>query len=591
MSPSTLVGRDTEVGVLGALVREVPHRGAAIVLRGDPGVGKSSLLGVAARQAADAGRSVLRVNGVQSEAQVPFSGLHRLLGPVLPGADALPTRQREALLSAFGLAEPPAESYLVSYAALELIADGAADVPVVLVVDDVQWLDPPSASALAFLARRIQYEPVVALFALRDGFDSPLADGSIPELVVRPLDERRSTELLDRHAADLPRAARRQILDLAEGNPLALVELPKSWSPVDGGTVGPGAMTTRLEDAFARRIKDLPDGVRLATLVVAANDTDELAEVVRATEALLGATRGEDLLARAVDDGVLVIDGPSVRFRHPLIRSACYQSALPSQRRDAHAAIADVLTVSPERRTWHRAAATVGPADDLADDLEAAADSALRRGSVPVAVAALTRAAHLSGSRRQRGRRLTAAAELAFEAGMYPQGVALLLQADPSDLAEEDRLRRSWLEEAFGDRTWSGAAKVPALCSVASRLAERGQREQALRIVLNLALRSWWSNPDDDTRRTLLDTAEGLGADPYDPTLIAILAYGVPIERGKVVAERLASFVPDSLEHPADALNLGSAATGIGAFPRAASLLDNEAPKFSAAPKRVAALG
>jgi DNA-binding CsgD family transcriptional regulator len=177
---------------------------------------------------------------------------------------------------------------------------------------------------------------------------------------------------------------------------------------------------------------------------------------------------------------------------------------------------------------------------------------------------------------------LTAAAELAFEAGMHTHGTDLLQQAEVSDLAEEDRLRLSWLKEAFGDRSWSGATKVPALCHVASRLAEQGQVERASRIVLNLALRCWWSNVDDDITWRLLHTAEGLGLGSPDPTLITILAYGAPLQRGRVVVERLASFSPDSLEHPEDALNLGTAATGVGAFPQAAPLLGNAVARFRA---------
>lgn len=580
MPTSTLVGRDTEIAALWELLRAIRRRGEATVLRGETGVGKSSLLSAAATHAADEGMTVLRATGVESEATVPFSGLHRLLRPVLSGADALPRRQREALLSAFGMAESGAESYMVGFAALELIADQAADRPVVLVVDDVQWLDPSSASALAFVARRIEHEPVVALFALRDGFDSPLSDGSITEVVVSALDDRQSLEVLNRQAAGLPETVRHQILELAAGNPLALVELSTSWSSMGSTVATAGPLTARLERAFARRVKALSDHVHVATVVAAANDTDELAEVVQATEALTGSTRGEKLLMAAVEAGVLVIDDPKVHFRHPLVRTACYQSALPSQRRAAHAALAEVLTDSPERRTWHRAASIVGPADDLAAELEAAAASATDRGVAQVAVAALTRAAQLSGSEAERGRRLTAAAELAFEADLHAKAADLLNQAVASALTEEDRLRVSWLKEWFGDPSWSGADKVRSLCHLASRMAAQGSVDRAMKTLLNVALRCWWSNPDDDTTQTLLKTAEGLGADVDDPTLITIIGYGAPFERGRVVAERIAAFAPDSPEHAADVLNLGTAATGIGAFLLAAPLLDNAIVRF-----------
>ena len=579
MHASTLVGRDAELALLQEAVRRLHRHGSAILVRGEAGVGKTSLLTAVASRAAEEGLTVLRGTGIESETAVPFSGLHRLLRPVLSGADALPARQRAALLSAFGMEEPPVESYMVGFAALELIADCASDAPVVLVVDDVQWLDPSSASALAFVARRLEHEPVVGIFGLREGFDSAFSDGTIRELIVQALDDRRSSEVLNRHAAGIPDAARQEILELAAGNPLALIELSQSWSSREGIIPTDVPLTVRLERAFAHRVKALSESSYLASLVAAANDTDELAEVVRATEVLTHSARGEDLLASGVNAGVLVIDDPKIRFRHPLIRSACYQSALPSQRRAAHAALADVLA-SPERRTWHRAASVIGPADDIATELETAAAGARDRGAAQFAVAALTRAAQLSASEVERGRKLTGAAELAFEAGMHARAAELLSQATASPLTDEDRLRVSWLKEWFGDPSWSGAAKVRSLCRLATRMAAHGSVDHAMRMLLNVALRCWWSNPDDETTQTLLQTAENLGADSDDPTLITVLGYGAPFERGRLVAERIASFPPNSLDHPTDVVNLGTAATGIGAFPLASPLLDDATMRF-----------
>ena len=574
MALATLVGRDDEVALLGALVRQVERQGSALVLRGEVGVGKSALLDVVRRRAAEEGREVLGVVGVESEAQVPFSGLHRLLRPLLPGVADLPSRQRDALLSAFGMTEAPAEPYLVSYAALELVAERAAVTPVLLVADDVQWLDAPSAAALAFVARRVEHEPVVVLLALREGTESPVTDGSLRELQVTPLRAADAARVLDLHAPGLPESARRDVLERAAGNPLALVELGRTWSPSDLCVVPPVALSTRVEHAFARRLDALPDDARRAALVTAASDSDELVEVVRALETLTGQRRGEDLVHAAVAGGVLVVDGSKVRFRHPLLRSACYHGALPSHRRAAHAALAAVLAGS-DRRTWHRAAAATGPDEGVAADLESAAEAAVRRGAPHVGVAALARAAGLSGTGAGRGRRLTAAAVVAFEAALHVQGADLLDAAAACDLTEEDRLRVSWLQEWFGGPTWSGAEKVRALCDLARRLAARGQRDQAARIVLDVALRCWWSNPDGTTTAALVETAEGLGLAPDDPRLVTILAYGAPVARGRVVTERLAAFAPDSLELPGDALNLGTAATGVGAFPLAAPLLDS----------------
>ena len=573
MPTAALLGRDDELALLAGLVGAVPGHGAALVLRGEPGVGKSALL-AAARTAAAGRLDVLDVTGVESEAHVPFSGLHRLLGPVLAGADALPARQRDALLSAFGLAQPAAEPYLVGYAALELVTDRAARTPVLLLVDDVQWLDSASASALAFLARRIAHEPVVALLAARDGTDSPLLDGSLPERVVPVLDPSAAAQLLERHGRGLPAPARRQVLEQAAGNPLALVELATAWSPTDEDLVAPRVLTARLENAFARRLTALDDDVALAALVAAASDTEDLAEVVRATAAITGAPCAEDLLAAAADAGVLVLDGDRVRFRHPLLRAACYHRASPSRRRTAHAALADTLAGAPERRTWHRAAATVGPADDLAAELEAAADRATRRGAAGAGVTALVRAAALSSSPNERGRRLTTAAGLAFEGAMGARGAELLRQAAACDLTEEDRLRLSWLNEWFGDPGWSGADKVRALCRLVLRSAAQGRHEQAGRMLLDIALRCWWSNPDDVTTRTLHEAADTLAPHLDDATATTVLAYGAPLERGRTVLEHLSALTPGTIEDPVAAVHLGTAATAVGDFPTAGPLLD-----------------
>ena len=573
MPTSAVVGRDSELAVLWKAMDDIQRHGGAMVLRGEAGVGKSALLGAAAAHAADEGLTVLQAVGIESETAVPYSGLHRMLRPLLDRAGTLPRRQREALHSAFGLAETRTEPYLVGYAALELISDRAADAPLVLIVDDAHWLDPSSAAAVAFVARRLTDEPVVALLAVREGVPSGFTDGSIPELVVPPLDEPRSVEVLEHHADGLSEAARQRILELAAGNPLALIELSSSWSADETASTGV-PLTTRLERAFAHRVGALPEQAYLAALVAAADDADELTEVIRATELLTGSPHGDDLLAVAAKAGVLVADAAKVRFRHPLIRSACYQGALPSRRRAAHAALAEVIA-APERRTWHRAASVSGPDDELAAELEAAAASATAAGAAQFGVAALARAAQLSGSEAERGRRTAAAAELAFEADLHVQAAELLEQAAALPLTEEDRLRVSWLTEWFGDPSWSGAAKVRSLCRLASRVAEQGSVDRAMRMLLSVALRCWWSDPDEETTATLLRTAESLGAEPDDPTFVTVLGYGAPFERGKVVVERLAAVEPDALEHPTDVLDLGTAATGVGAFPLAAKLLDD----------------
>ena len=220
MAAHGLIGRDHELRVLGELIDQAAGNGAAIVVVGDPGVGKSSLLQAAAEHGRAAGHLVLATTGVEAEAHLPFAGLHQLLRPLLRDVDQLPATQREALSTAFGASEGPApEPFMIALATLNLLADAAAEHPVLMVVDDVQWLDTPSQDALTFLARRVTGDPVVMIGIVRRGHDVTLAAAGLPELDLRPLDEASARDVLARHAADLSYADQERILREAEGNP------------------------------------------------------------------------------------------------------------------------------------------------------------------------------------------------------------------------------------------------------------------------------------------------------------------------------------------------------------------------------------
>lgn len=277
-------------GLVGGLAEGA---GGALVVRGEAGIGKSALLAAAARLAADSGARLLSATGVQAEARLPFAGLHQLLRPVLPLAERLPPRQRAALLSAFGMADgEPAGLFLIGLATLEVISDAAASSPLLLIADDAQWLDEPSCAVLGFVARRLAAESAALLVSVRNGLASPFDNAGLSELLLASLDEPAAESLLDARAPGLDPSLRDRLLAEAAGNPLALVELPKSVRP---GKAAPGGLppsllplTARLERAFAAQEAGLPVATRAVLLAAAADDGGALPEVLAAASALTG---------------------------------------------------------------------------------------------------------------------------------------------------------------------------------------------------------------------------------------------------------------------------------------------------------------
>jgi hypothetical protein len=355
----SLYGRERELGVLAHLIRGLTEgAGGALVVRGEAGIGKSSLLAVAAGLAGQAGAQVLTATGIQAETRLPFAGLHQLLRPVLPLAERLPPRLRTALLSAFGLADPePAGSFLIGLAALELVSDAAASTPILLMADDAQWLDEPSAAVLGFVARRLATEPAALLIAVRDGLAGSFDDAGLLGLTLTGLTRSAAAALLEARAPGLDLAHRDRLLSEAAGNPLALVELPKSVRPGHpvGGLTGPLLpLTARLEQAFAVQQSGLPETTRAVLLAAAANDGAALPEVLGAASVLVGTAITTDALLPAIAAGLLETGEAGPRFRHPLMRSAVYQAANVARRRAAHTALADLLAGRPDRRpgTW-----------------------------------------------------------------------------------------------------------------------------------------------------------------------------------------------------------------------------------------------
>ena len=356
---SGLTDRRAECGVLDRLINAVrAGESRVLVVRGEPGVGKSALLDYLAGRAA--GCRVVRAAGVESEMELAFAGLHQLLAPVLDRADRLPVPQRDALRTAFGLsAGPVPDRFLVGLAALGLLSEVAAERPLLCVVDDEQWLDRASAQALGFAARRLAAEPVGLVFATRV-LGQELA--GLPELVVEGLPEADARALLD-SALTGPVDERVRDLIVAEtrGNPLALLELPRGRSPAElaGGFGLPAAVSLpeRIEDSFRRQLDILPEQTRRLLQVAAADPSGDPLLVWRAS-GQLGIPVGAG--APAAGAGLAEF-GARVRFRHPLARSAAYRSAPDQVMQQVHAALAEATdpAADPDRRAWHRAQAAL----------------------------------------------------------------------------------------------------------------------------------------------------------------------------------------------------------------------------------------
>jgi DNA-binding CsgD family transcriptional regulator/tetratricopeptide (TPR) repeat protein len=455
MQAEPLVGREPERAVLEALVDRARHGTAgSVVVRGEPGVGKSALLDAVVREAqvADTGEAtVLRVRGLEVEAPLAFAALHQLLRPLTRLRDQLPAPQARALRVAFGEDDGPSvEPFLVGVATLSVLTAAAEEALVVCLVDDAHWLDHASADALLFCARRLGADRVAMVFAAREGAGQRFEAPGVDELALTGLGPEASRALL---AARLGSRPADEVVDrlVAEtrGNALALLELPGELTPAQlAGTAALPTqlhLTDRVEHAFLDRSQRLPKPVQRLLLLAAADDTGR-ADVLRRAGEHLGLDDG--VVDAGLASGLLTETADSVALRHPLVRSAIYQAASAADRRAAHAALAHALGGSgePDRETWHRAHAAAGPDDALVADLAGVGDRALRRGGYVAALAAYERAAGLAPDRPRRAGLSFAAARSAWACGQASRAQVLLASArddtdDPVVLCDLARLR------------------------------------------------------------------------------------------------------------------------------------------------------
>jgi DNA-binding CsgD family transcriptional regulator len=473
--PTRLIDRRAECKVLEDLVEAVrAGKSRALVVLGEPGVGKTALLDYLTGHAS--GCHIARAGGGESEMELAFSGLHVLCAPMLDRLDRIPAPQHAALATAFALSagEPP-DRFIVGLAVLSLLAEVAEEQPLLCLVDDAQWLDQASALTLAFVARRLLAERVGIVFATRDAVEQH-AFSRFPELLVQGLSAADARAVLETGLRGrLDPAIEDRLVAETRGNPLALLELPRAMTPAElaggFGVPAPARVAGRVEEGFLRRIERLPPPTQRLLLVAAAEPLGDPAVVWRAAT-ILGVAA--DSATPAIAEG-LVQFGPRVVFRHPLVRSAAYTAAALPDRQAAHRALAEATDpdLDPDRLAWHRALGAPGPDEDIARALEQSAHRAQARGGLAAAAALLERSVGLTVDPHQRTERIFAAVAAHLEAGSFELAAALLPLAEAAPLDDMGRARldlwRARLAYARGDNRdapgllWRAAARLEPL--------------------------------------------------------------------------------------------------------------------------------
>jgi DNA-binding NarL/FixJ family response regulator len=575
--PSDLIGRDGEDERLGALIDHLPHGGGTLLVSGEAGIGKSALLDRAGGRARELRMRTLATAGVESEAELAFAGLHQLLSPVLELRELLPDPQRGALEAAFGISRGfESDPFLVALAAYQLLCEAAGQCPIVLIADDAHWLDRSSLGVISFIARRLETEPIALVAALRPGYATTLEETRLPVLELDRLTAAASAELLDKRAPDLHPIRRARLLVEAAGNPLAIVELSRAQPSLGERTIelseATPALTGRLQRAFASRLDDLPEETRACLLASALDSRASLKEVVGCAALVRREPVDVSALDPAAEAGLIDVVSAGVRFRHPLIRSAVVQAALPARVLAMYGALADVVT-DPERRLWHQARSAVGFDEQVAYALEQHSVAARRRGALTVAAAALERAAALTADPHRRADRLVRAAEVAYELGFIDAVTRLLRQAPQLEADSLEAARLAWLQQMISGDVWiePGAAKTSV--AIARQLRDSGDADMALRSLVPIAHRCWWTPARAKTRQYVIDAAESIEVPDDDPLLLAVIALAHPEKTGASVRRRIALVTLSDVTDPIAAMHIGIAAEKVGEFTTAARFL------------------
>jgi DNA-binding CsgD family transcriptional regulator len=537
----TLLGRHAECVALDQLLTDVrAGRSRVLVLRGEAGVGKSALLGYLSDRLE--GLDVAKALGVESEMELAYSGLHQLCAPMLDRLDRLPTPQRTALATVFGLSEGPApDRFLVGLAALTLFADLAERQPLVCIVDDAQWLDQTSAQILGFVARRLLAERVAIVVAARTGIGDGVLTG-LPELHVGALGESDALALLLANLqGPLDAAVCERIVAESHGNPLALLELPRTWSVAElaGGFGLPDSLPVagRIEESYLRRLRLLPSDTQLLVLAAAAEPVGDPVLFRRAAQTLEIDMAAVEAAAEA---GLLSV-GRRVEFAHPLVRSSTYRSAAEHDRHRVHRALGDATDAEtdPDRRAWHRAQATPGPDEEVAAELERSAGRAQARGGVAATAAFRQRAVALTQDPLRRAERALAAAEASLQAGAFDDALRLIATAEAGAL---DDFQHARLDLLRGHLAFASAfvSDAPALLLEAARRLEAFDPALAREtyLIAWFAACTAGSSAESDVMKEICDAVQALPQQAVAPHALDLLLDGLTLltSEGRVAA-------------------------------------------------------
>ena len=496
-----LLDRRDECKLLDQLMADVrAGESRALVVRGDAGIGKTALLEYLLEKAA--GFQVVRAAGIQSEMELAFAALHQVCGPMLDRLVRLPYPQQEALRTAFGLAlGPPPDRFLVGLAVLGLFAEVAQQRPLVCVVDDAQWLDRASAQVLAFVGRRLLAESVAMIFAVRESLaaqDQPEVPelAGLAELLIIGLPDGDARALLvTAYPGPVDERVLERVLTETRGNPLALLELPRGFTPRElaggFGLTSQHTLPRRIEESFRRQVEPFPAETRQLLLVAAVEPAGDAVLVRRAAEQL--GLRVETAAPPAQSAGLAEF-GSRVRFRHPLVRSAIYRAAPPEERRRAHTALAQVTDpqADPDRRAWHHAQAAAAPDEDIAAELERSAGRAQARGGLAAAAAFLERASELTPEPIRRGQRALAAAQAKLEAGQPDASLRLLSLAQVGPLDELQRAEAELLRVQIAF-TMNRGSDAPSLLLKAAAQLEQYDVRRARDTYLDALMAAWFA--------------------------------------------------------------------------------------------------
>ncbi|WP_457213799.1 ATP-binding protein [Nocardia gipuzkoensis] len=573
-----MIGRTEELARLAGLAATVSTGGAVAVVSGQPGIGKTRLVAEYAESARAQGFRELRCTGLENESHVGFAGLHELLHPVLDQVAVLPARQREALLTAFGMAEDPApQGLLISLAVLGLLEEVASRQRLLLVVEDLHWLDSSTASVIGFLARRLSAAPIMLVVTVLAEPEDPTLLRSLPgtRMELGPLSEAEAGEVLDQVAADLPPAARERILAEAGGNPLALQEIPvavrERGMAAELATAALLPTTRRLEQVFLTQARALPEASQQLLLLAAAGGELSLADLMTAARAMGLSPQDLDPLEGR---GLVDVSEDRVRLRHPLLRSALCGSASSTRRAQVHRVLATVAQ-DPVRAAWHRAGAAYERDETIAAELEAAGMGAAARGALAEASRVLRRAAALTPDTAPRARRLSTAAELARQAGLTGESVDALREAKP--LATHPKVLVDLASTEIVGSLMSGSPppREDSLVSLARQLAgpsgeeNRGERTALLWAT---AVRITLRPGGDHHRIAALNELAELDPQLSNPLQVIGLALLDPLGYARL-RSRLHALLPPTLTDPRLLLSLGLAAEAMQDLPTARAAL------------------